>query len=99
MDETNEGPLFPVGQPTVGGRACVAHAALTLSFLSREQRDHFVKGLLADEMNFDFTVETVAGDSRSPTLFQVMIADVAWGQNLVRLARLAQRCDYNAGSA
>lgn len=91
-------PHFPQGQPTVRNRASVAHSQLSVTFLSKEQLDAFVAALLKYESYPSFTVETNVGDSVKPNEYNVTLHDIAWGHNLVAIAKLVEKFDYNSGN-
>ena len=89
--------IFDQGQPTIRSRACVIHSDLELRFLSKEQRNLFIHDLIADELSFDFQVETNPGDSLTLAVYTVTINDISWANNLMRIAELADKYDYNGG--
>lgn len=88
---------FEKGAPVVRGNAGVIHWNLELVFLSKEQRNLLVNWLSAHELDYNFEVETVLGDSITPDKYLVYIIDMCWGSNLVEFGEFLETIDYNAG--
>lgn len=73
--------------------AAVIYAELALTFKSKLQLDMFIKLLLKEQERPDFSVET-DDDARK---FTVVVHNICWAANLVRIAKIADSVDYNGG--
>ena len=78
----------------IKGKAAVIHWDLDVVFISREQRNLFIKWLSENEIDFDFEVENTLGDSLTPDVFIVSVKDMSWGNNLKNVGKFLKSIDY-----
>ena len=78
-------------KPVVDGRASVCTWELEFHFRDVKQVRKFIKMLMDDEINFNFEYETILEDTRE--LHYVNIKG-SWANNLVRIAKMLKKVDY-----
>lgn len=82
-------------QPTVRGSASICSWTLKFRFLTREQCLKFINLYLKEfEYSDNITYEMVVGDSVTKNEHWVTIEDVIWANNLTRVGKLLEKCDY-----
>ncbi len=84
-------------QPVAQGRASIATWNLTVSFRTKKQAQKVVEGILSDEISWNFTYSEDSiseHDGVTRTIFTVSVEDMAWANNLQRLAAFIKAADY-----
>lgn len=82
-------------QPTVRGSASVCTWTLEFKFLTREQCQKFI-GLYLDEFEYATNIkyEMTVGDSFTKNEHYITIEHGSWANNLTRVGKLLEKCDY-----
>lgn len=82
-------------QPVVRGSASVCTWSLEFKFLTREQCKKFIN-LFLDEFEFanNIKYDKITGDSITKDEHWVTIEDFSWANNLTRVGKLLEKCDY-----
>lgn len=78
-------------KPVVGGRASICTWELEFYFLDKAQVKQFIDLLLEDEIDFDFEYEKRLDETHER---HYIIVTGSWANNLVRVAKLAEKVDY-----
>lgn len=81
-------------KPVVNGRASICAWELEFHFRDKDQIREFVKLLMKDEIDFDFEYEKVLDQTSELHYIKV---NGSWANNLVRVAKLAEKVDYKDG--
>ena len=84
-------------KPTAQGRASIAAWDLSVVFRTKEQAQKVIDGILSEETpwNFAYSEDAVSeNDGVTRTVFTITVEDMAWGNNLQKLASLIEAADY-----
>lgn len=82
-------------KPTVRGRASICEWTLEFKFLTREQCLKFINLYLKDfDHAHNIKYDYIIGDSVTIGEHWVTIEDVSWANNLTRVGKLLEKCDY-----
>lgn len=84
-------------RPVVRGSASICSWNLEFKFLTREQCKKFIN-LFLDEFEFanNIKYDMIHGDSITKNEHWVTIEDFAWANNLTRVGKLLEKCDYES---
>lgn len=80
--------------PTVKGKASICHWNLQFRFYTKDQCKKFIKLLMKENVNYHYEYWYVMGDSSNPSEYWISIKDQPWANNLVRIAKILQKVDY-----
>ena len=85
-------------QPVVRGSASICTWNLEFRFLTREQCQKFIN-LYLEEFAYanNIKYEMVVGDSVVKDEHWVTIESMSWANNLTKVGKLLERCDYDQG--
>lgn len=86
---------FEVGQPNVGSRASIINSSLELTVLSKEQMQEIVKAITIVQDYPNFSVQTIAGDSLTPSTYVITVDEIIWASNLHALVEAIKEFDYH----
>ena len=79
-------------KPVVNGKASICEWELSFYFRDKGQIQRFIELLLKDEVDFDFEYEKELDETSERHYITVT---GAWGNNLVRVSKLAAQVDYS----
>ena len=82
-------------KPVVNGKASICNWDLRIRFHTKEQVKKAIQFLLEMEINFDFSVSYLMGDSVTPDTFIIDIDGMSWANNLQHVAEILKDVDYN----
>lgn len=80
-----------MNKPVVNGKASICEWELELSFRDRSQVNEFIKLLLDEDVSYNFCVEKELDEI---SVFYVITVVGHWANNLVHVAKLAEKVDY-----
>jgi hypothetical protein len=81
--------------PTVNGSASICQWELEFYFLDKNQVRDFIKLLMKEEVDYNFEYEKTLDDARERHYVTVR---GCWANNLVHVAKLAEKVDYKDGN-
>ena len=83
-----------MNQPVVNGRASICTWELEFYYRDKDQIRKFIDLLMADEIDFNFEYEKSLDDMHE--LHYITVSG-SWANNLVRVAKMAEKVDYKDG--
>lgn len=82
-------------QPTVRNCASICNWNLSFRFYTREQAQKFINLYLNEFESADnISYTLIAGDSLTKDEHWVNIEHMSWANNLTRVGKLLEKCDY-----
>lgn len=78
---------------TAGGKASICHWNLKFSFLTRHQCISFIEKYLASDIANNFSYEEFTLEN-GETEYIIEIEDMPWANNLVVVADILEKVDY-----
>jgi hypothetical protein len=78
-------------KPVINGRASVVTSSITITVLWKKQLTKLIHWLIENDYSFGWSVTDLFQQN---TKYHLTIDEVIWANNLVEIAGILEKCDY-----